>query len=264
METLLYLIGIAVLAVAVYFAYKKQQRQKSSEEIRQENNRRMLLEENVTYFRRLNEKGKELFDRRITQFLNNISIVGVDTTVNDKDRILIAASAVIPVFAFPTWQYHVLDEVIVYPDNFNENFETTGPDRYFRGLVGFGYLSGKLLISRTALYEGFLDYSDGRNTCLHEFIHLIDKEDGEIDGIPQTLMPHQYAIPWLFLIKREIAKINAGTSDIHPYATKNNAEFLSVIAEYFFEKPDKFEAEHPELFTALKTIFRQPLPRSNS
>jgi Mlc titration factor MtfA (ptsG expression regulator) len=95
----------------------------------------MLLEENGTYFQTLNEKGKPLFDKRVTDFLNDIRIVGVDTTVNDKDRILIAASAVIPVFAFPTWQYHDLDEVIEYPDNFNENFETTGPDRYFRGLV---------------------------------------------------------------------------------------------------------------------------------
>jgi Mlc titration factor MtfA (ptsG expression regulator) len=43
-------------------------------------------------------------------------------------------------------------------------------------------------------------------------------------------------------------------------ATKNNAEFLSVTSEYFFERPDQFEAEHPELFRALKIMFRQPLP----
>lgn len=256
-----FLIVVAVLIVTVLlFSWKKGLLSKSRV-AKMSDERKELLNYNVKYYSRLNDKGKELFERKVQEFLARYKITGVDTVVNDTDKILIAASAIIPVFAYPDWEYSVLEEVLVYPDNFNENFLTTGPDRYYRGLIGFGHLDGKLLISRTALYEGFDDFSDKRNTCLHEFIHLIDKEDSKIDGIPSRLLEHRYAIPWMFLMNREMKRINAGESDIHPYATKNAGEFLAVVSEYFFERPDDFQYEHPELFNALRIMFRQPLPR---
>ncbi len=251
------LIAAAAIVIALIIVFNK--RSQKNYIIVMPEERKELLRYNVSYYTRLNEQGKLLFEQKIEDFISRYKITGVDTVANDTDRILIAASAIIPVFAYPDWEYTVLEEVLVYPDNFNENFLTTGPDRYFRGLVGFGHLDGKMLISRTALYEGFDDFSDKRNTCLHEFIHLIDKEDGNIDGIPSKIIENKYAIPWLFLMKREISRIGEGNSDIHPYATKNTGEFLSVVSEYFFERPDDFQAEHPELFNTLKTIFRQPL-----
>jgi Mlc titration factor MtfA (ptsG expression regulator) len=219
--------------------------------------RRIILNSEVKYYINLTEKNKRLFESSVERFLKTCKFTGVDTTVTEKDRILVAASAIIPVFPFPEWEYSVLNEVIIYPDNFNEEFETTGPDRFFRGLVGFGFLEGKLLISRTALYEGFDDFSDARNTCIHEFVHLIDKEDGKVDGIPKALLDKSYFIPWMFIMNKEIRKIKDGKSDIHPYATKNAAEFFSVSCEYFFERPDELKLKHPELYRFMKNIFEQ-------
>jgi Mlc titration factor MtfA (ptsG expression regulator) len=52
-------------------------------------------------------------------------------------------------------------------------------------------------------------------------------------------------------------RIKDGKSDINPYALTNDAEFLAVASEYFFEKPEKFQQMHPELYEQLILIFRQ-------
>lgn len=52
-------------------------------------------------------------------------------------------------------------------------------------------------------------------------------------------------------------RIEAGKSDINPYALTSEAEFLAVASEYFFEKPEKFRQEHPELYRQMSRIFRQ-------
>jgi len=52
-------------------------------------------------------------------------------------------------------------------------------------------------------------------------------------------------------------RIQAGKSDIDPYALTNEAEFLAVASEYFFEKPEKFQHMHPELYKMLCRIFDQ-------
>ena len=56
---------------------------------------------------------------------------------------------------------------------------------------------------------------------------------------------------------REIAAIRAGKSEINPYAATNDAEFFAVVTEYFFEKPEKLQEHHPELYDLLTQAFHQ-------
>jgi MtfA peptidase len=88
-------------------------------------------------------------------------------------------------------------------------------------------------------------------------VHLIDKSDGATDGVPENLMPHEYATPWLKMMHQEISRIERGKSDIDPYAATNEAEFLAVVSEYFFEKPDQLQDKHPELYEQLSRMFAQ-------
>ena len=37
---------------------------------------------------------------------------------------LVAASAVIPIFGFHDWEYHRLREVLIYPDAFDDAYQT--------------------------------------------------------------------------------------------------------------------------------------------
>ena len=86
---------------------------------------------------------------------------------------------------------------------------------------------------------------------------MLDGSDGATDGIPENLLAHEYTVPWLKLMHEEMHRIASGHSDINPYALTNEAEFFAVAAEYFFEKPDKLQQKHPELYQLLTQIFEQ-------
>jgi Mlc titration factor MtfA (ptsG expression regulator) len=186
-----------------------------------------------------------------------VRIEGVGLEISDTDRMFIASSAIIPIFGFPAWRYKNLTNVILYPDTFNKDFQYEGEERNIMGMVGSGYMNGQMLLSRAALVKGFSNAAGEENAAIHEFVHLLDGSDGATDGVPGYLMDHQYTLPWLHIIHQEMHRIEEGKSDINPYALTNEAEFLAVVAEYFFEKPGQLQQKHPELYEQLSKIFIQ-------
>ncbi|MDE5417793.1 zinc-dependent peptidase [Labilibaculum sp. DW002] len=224
---------------------------------------RIILVEKVVFYNALSADEKKRFEFKIQEFLLNCRVTGVNINVDLTDRILVASSAIIPVFAFPEWKYTNLDEVLVYPGNFNEKFQTSTSDSNILGMVGSGYMEGKMILSKPALLHGFSNESDKKNTAVHEFVHLIDKMDGNIDGLPSILLEKQYAIPWFDLLDKKIDEIYEERSDINPYGGTNKAEFFAVASEYFFEKPKQFAETHPELYEIMTEVFNQNMKTRN-
>ena len=214
-----------------------------------------LLNENVAFYRRLDEDGKVNFQNRVQHFLSTIRITGVKTTVEDIDKVLIGASAIIPIYAFNDWEYINLNEVLLYPETFGENFQMEGGERVVMGMVGNGPMQQVMILSQHALRQGFSNKTDKSNTAIHEFVHLVDKTDGDVDGVPEVLLNNQYVLPWLDMVHKKIKEIMHDRSDINPYGATNQAEFLAVAAEYFFERPDLLKTKHPELYSMLEMIF---------
>jgi Mlc titration factor MtfA (ptsG expression regulator) len=224
-----------------------------------------ILSEHVAFYRTLDDKGKIRFEEKIKEFLGYIRITGVDTNVDDLDRLLVASSGVIPIFGFPEWRYYNLGEVLLYPDSFNEiSFLSEDADRHVLGMVGDGAMQRTMILSKPALRNGFANVSGKENTGIHEFVHLLDKEDGAVDGLPEALLKRQFTIPWLQLIAKNIIAIKAGESDINIYGSKNEAEFFAVASEYFFEEPEGFKQKHPELYNLMTQIFQQSPARQNT
>ncbi len=257
--------GIIVAALMVFLIYmvfrnpRKNKWKKPTTDFPK--NWRLILVEKIGFYNGLNAEEKKLFEFKIQEFLLNCRVTGIKTSVNETDRLLIAASAVIPIFAFPDWKYSNIYEILLYPDKFNQDFETSGGSRSILGMVGTGYMEGKMILSKKALYHGFRNETDKKNTAIHEFVHLIDKSDGKIDGIPELLLEKQYVIPWIDLIKQKIDEIYEKKSDINPYGATNKAEFFAVISEYFFERPKLLKRKHPELYKLLEEIFNQDMTK---
>ncbi|MTI19717.1 peptidase, partial [Fulvivirga sp. RKSG066] len=181
---------------------------------------------------------------------------GIRLEVTDLDRLLTACSAVIPLFNFPKWSYTHLHEVLLYPAHFDRNFSTEDPEEVITGMVGSGRnLDGVMILNRQSLHHGFKNVSDKRNVGIHEFVHILDKQDGEIDGVPMALNNQENAKPWLKLMHKNMQKIKQGKSDIDEYAATGEEEFLAVTSEYFFERPDLFKSKHPELYKSLKKVY---------
>jgi Mlc titration factor MtfA (ptsG expression regulator) len=150
-----------------------------------------------------------------------------------------------------------LNEVLLYPGSFGEKFNQEGAERTTAGIVGDGPYQNIMILSKDALRHGFMNKSVPHNTAIHEFVHLIDKTDGAVDGVPEFLLSKQYVLPWLNMIRQKIAEIHQNDSDINPYGATNEAEFLAVASEYFFEQPDLLQEKHPELYALLTKMFRR-------
>jgi Mlc titration factor MtfA (ptsG expression regulator) len=218
---------------------------------------RQILHAEVPFYQRLDPTEKKRFEAGIIRFLTRVRITGVQVTVDITDKLLVASSAVIPVFGFPDWHYTFLNEVLLYPASFDQAYEINSKEQIILGMVGTGSMEGKMILSKPALHRGFENPNDKQNVGIHEFIHLLDKEDGVIDGIPATLMDKKFAVPWLNLIHRQTALIRKGKSDINEYGATNEKEFLAVAGEYFFERPALLQKNHPDLYHLLSIAFHQ-------
>ena len=218
---------------------------------------RQILEKYVAFYRVLTPVEKDRFETEIQIFLHETRVTGIKTEVDDTTLVLAAASAEIPVFSFPEWEYENLGEILIYPGPFSKDFRTEGPDRNVTGMVGTGIMSGIMILSKPALIGGFENTNDKGNVGIHEFAHLIDSSDGSYDGIPKQFLDHAHLGPWLTIMQKEMKRINKGESKMNPYGATNQIEFFAVATEYFFEHPHAMKKEKPELYELMKLVFKQ-------
>jgi Mlc titration factor MtfA (ptsG expression regulator) len=219
-----------------------------------------VLWEYVVFYQALEPSEQERFRRELQVFLAEKRITGIKTDVDAKTRVLAAASAIIPIFGFPEWEWNQITEILIYPSRFDEEFQfDEGADHRTLGMVGSGAMNRLMILSKPDLFSGFRNPRDARNVGLHEFAHLVDKSDGVVDGLPAVGLSREAIGPWLELVRKEMDEIERGKSDINPYGLTNEAEFFAVATEYFFEKPGIMERKHPELYAILAEVFRQDL-----
>jgi Mlc titration factor MtfA (ptsG expression regulator) len=218
-------------------------------------NYRELLNDYVRFYSSLNEEGKKSFEEKFKKFLHAVKITGANANVEDLDRVLIGAAAVIPVYSITDWEYINLKEILVYPGSFNMDFEQHGYERTISGMIGSGAMQNLMIISKWDLRQGFINGSSSRNTAIHEFVHLIDKMDGSLDGVPEILLERKYVAEWKELMEQTMNNIRQGQSDIDAYGATSPVECFAVVAEYFFEQPSLFRSNHPQLYQMLQLIF---------
>ncbi|RTQ51669.1 peptidase [Hymenobacter gummosus] len=261
-----YLIGLAVLALVAFLIYRlvtagtrrraRILRQPFPEAWRQ------LLTDRVAFYSALTDTEKPRFEKQIQLFLAQTRITGIKTSIDDATRLLVAASAVIPIFGFRGgWEYDNLGEVLVFPDAWqlprDESKEVAPLEGTLLGSVQNFQSDHYMRLSKAALEQGFRDAKDKQNVGIHEFAHLLDEADGQIDGVPLLLLPRELVPEWQRLMHEEIEQIRAGKSTIGDYGGTSTAEFFAVVLEYFFEKPEQLEQHHPALYELLTRTFRQ-------
>lgn len=215
-----------------------------------------VLQTHIAFFRALSAPEKERFRQLVMVFLDEVRITGIRTDVDDTVRVLVAASAVIPIFGFHDWEYRRLGEVLVYPGSFGKEYQTTGSaDDNILGMVGLKHLSGVMILSKPSLLGGYDNPSSKDNVGVHEFAHLVEQEEVE-HGLPPEV-PCQAITHWVQYVARELSHPSKGHSSINRYAYTNEHEFFAVLAEYFFKSPELLQRKEPELYALLREMFHQ-------
>lgn len=216
-------------------------------------NDRFWLDHHVKFYKNLNKADKIIFEDRMGLFLAEIIITEVGKEVPEKETCFyVSASAIIAYWGLPYWNYGELSEVIVYQDNFTFD-NLIKEEAVIEGKVHHGgIMDSTMILSLTALKKGFSNNLDYENVGIHEFSHLIDKSDGQIDGKPYFLDKEDEFI-WFSLLNEEINKIKNNNSDVNPYSLSNYSEFFAVIMEYYKENPKDFERKHAKLYYFLNS-----------
>jgi hypothetical protein len=214
-----------------------------------------VLSDEVGFYRKLDREGRERFREEVALFLAEKAVTGVQTGVDDRTRTLVAASAVIPVFGIPGWEYRRLKEILVYPSDFDDDYDFKNRDADILGMVDTeGYT---MILSKPSLFRGFRGGRDRVHPGIHEFAHQVDREDGELDGVPSLLLDGETAPLWEEALRREADRVRRKKSDIDPYALTDPSELFAVLAEYFFMAPGAFAKNHPGLSRLFEAVFRR-------
>lgn len=219
-------------------------------------NDRFWLERHIRFYQNLNKGDKIIFEDRIGLFLAEIIISEIGKEVPEKETCFyVASSAIIAYWGLPYWNYGDLAEVIVYPENFtNENL--IDKKGVIEGRVHHGgIMDSTMILSLEALKTDFSDKVNTKNVGIHEFSHLLDKDDGEIDGKP-FFIPKNESSVWFNLLNNEIDSIIINKSDIDPYGATNCSEFFAVLMEYYRVRPLELKEKHLKLYLFLEKRLR--------
>jgi Mlc titration factor MtfA (ptsG expression regulator) len=215
-----------------------------------------ILNTRVAFYQALNDAEKQRFRQLVQVFLDEVRITGVRVEIDETTRILVAASAVIPIFGFHDWDYHRLSEVLVYPTTFDQDYKIEGKsDRNILGLTGRGQLRGLLILSQPALLAGFSNASDRQNVGLHEFAHVVEQEEVQ-HGLPPEV-PVDVIREWSAFVVRELKHPEINKAHINPYGYTNEHELLAVLTEYFFKSPESLRQRDPALYDLMRKLFHQ-------
>ncbi|MEQ9405622.1 MAG: zinc-dependent peptidase [Cyclobacteriaceae bacterium] len=211
-----------------------------------------VLERTFYYYHTLNDKNKELFQKRVQKFIDKKKFIpaGDHNEVTPAMKSLIAASAVQITFGLPGVYLKNFEEIHVYPDF----YFSEGMQQFNAGEV---HKSGKIFLSWKDFVEGYTDPTNARNLGLHEMAHAL-----RLENMIQN--EEYFYFKWddiqLFNDHTVIEsdKILKGEQSLfRPYAASNYHEFFAVLIEVFFEQPKALLAYNHELFHVTKRLLKQ-------
>lgn len=224
----------------------------------------LILQKNLAVYKKMPDPYKRKLHGLINIFINEKKFSGYNgLEINDEIRVTISAQACMLLLNRDDDFYPSLKNIFVYPDAFKSmQTRSDGLITTIEEIVRIGesWELGQVVLSWQHSKQGAMSGGDGHNVVYHEFAHQLDREDGAIDGTPLLASAEDYAT-WTkvfsdeYLRLREKIRINK-KSLIDDYGAESEGEFFAVVTELFFESPQLFVQEHPELYKELTKFYR--------
>lgn len=179
--------------------------------------------------------------------------------LTDEIILAIALQACLPILRIGLGAYRGWVGIVVYPGDFviprKEMDEAGIVHEYDDEVLGEAWEGGPVLVS---WHEGD-DAPEGVNVVIHEFVHKLDMENGNVDGLP-LLPPGMSRKAWAEAFseayERFCEQVDAGEDTVlDPYGSESPAEFLAVASETFFEAPGLLLEDYPKVYGQLREFY---------
>lgn len=208
-----------------------------------------ILHNDFVFYQKLSFKHKKFFEHRVAKFINTYDFHGKEgLVVTDQMRVLIAATAVMLTFGMRKYLFTVINKIIIYPDVYFSTLNKV----YHKG--EFNPRMEAVVFSWNDFLKGYEINNDNLNLGLHEFSHVMHFQGLKNRDISATI----FSTAFLEIKKQIKNPINykrlLDSNYFRIYAYTNEFEFIAVILEHFFETPDQFKNEFPELYDKVKEM----------
>ena len=224
-----------------------------------------LVDRRVPLIARLPSADQERLYHIMQLFLKEVPLEACGgLALREEIQLTIAAQACLLLLNMPYPRYRRVRRILVYPAAFMpktqhsyRSDQLVVPDE---PAAGQAWQSGVVVLGWEEVKDGALATNDGRNVVFHEFAHMLDAEDGALDGIPvldSHASYHTWVTQWSAQFAEHVRRVDAEESTVlDPYGATNRAEFFAVATEAFFETPDDVRRDQPRLYALLAEFFK--------
>lgn len=209
-----------------------------------------ILVNEVAFYNRLSVKEKQFFEHRVATFIKEKNFYGrKEFEITDEVLILISSTAVMLTFGFKEYLIELLSNIVVYPSI----FYSKANEDYHKG--EFNPHVQTLVMSWEHFKEGFDITNDNVNLGIHEFTHAIHLNSLQSDTVSAVVFNDGYDALIHILSNNELLRQELIRSRyFRDYAFTNQYEFLAVIFEAFFESPDEFKQQFPDIYSKTRQM----------
>ena len=209
------------------------------------------LREHLSYYHRLNDRKKKVFQNRIIDFRDNHTIQGWRSfEVTDEMILLVSALAVQLTFGFRKYYLTAFKRIFVVPTNYYNKFTK----QYHKGET---HPMGVVVLSWDNLIHGIEVPDDNLNLGLHEFAHALVIQRLKAPGYTDPLFKIWYDKLTRNLEEPRLFELLSSNNYFRKYARTNRMEFFACATEAFFETPNEFKKALPKLYGYMCNMYNQ-------
>lgn len=202
-----------------------------------------FLENNFSFYKKLSAKKKKFFNHRVASFIAKYQFIGQgEFVVTAEMQLLFAASFVMLTFGMRHYLIENFNKIIIYP----EIYYSIITKEYHKG--EFNPALKALVFSWKDFQDGLNYENDNLNLGLHEFSHALYFHGLRGRDQSSVVFSDSYSKIKSYLNRPEILNQLIASNYFRIYAYTNHVEFFAVVLEHFFETPEQFKKEHPELY----------------
>ena len=210
---------------------------------------KLILLDKIEFYYKLSDQRKKYFEHRVATFIKSYQFIPKENLViTDQMKVMIAATAVKLTFGMRKYIIDVFDKIIIYP----EAYYSTVNDAWHKG--EFNPRMKAIVFSWLDFLEGYDYANDNLNLGLHEFAHAVHLHGLKSSDASSLQFAKMYVKIRDYIEISEVLEKLIASNYFRIYAYTNHFEFIAVILEHFFETPEQFQLEHPELFHKVRKM----------
>ncbi|WP_299254004.1 zinc-dependent peptidase [uncultured Cytophaga sp.] len=204
--------------------------------------RKKILNDLFLYYHKLSTSEKKIFEKRMHHFLINKNFVSNDVEVTEEMKVLISAMATQILFGLEPY----------YLSNYNTIEITTEEPK--NSVIE---KSKRVIICWPSFKAGVDVATDGYNPGL-KILSVAFNLEHQLNKYSYKMFNTHRFRELNQLYKNQAEKyIASGKSTYQDYKQVDRNEYFGVAVEYFFERPEHFYANQPEMYMALSRLLRQ-------